>query len=336
MLIVVTLLISLILVYATTLQVIAGGDGTVSEAVTGLLRKAENDPKVPPLGVLPVGQNNNFSLMLLNPFEKTSSKLDNAKIMARAALAVVEGETQPKDVMKIQLIQNDDAEPRKPFYALSGFLWGPFNDILKKKDRYWLTGIFRTYTAFLFNGFGSNSVQWNCKANLIYTEPCSGCMNCYEKTESRMQKLHNTRWWSKFNTQEKAPEYSKVLNPNCQVTHEKEIDTDELVITTNTIEKISGETSKLNIKFNENVEKSSTEFISKSWSRVNAKKFFQPSTNQIIEARTVTIIPSETSEEGKEIYYSIDNEQYEVLPIKITVQPYRLRFFVQKSTGSVA
>lgn len=270
--------------------------------------------------------------MLLNPDTKTSSNLDEAKVMARAALAVVEGRTRETDVMKIQLVQSADAEPRKPFYALSGFLWGPFNDILKKKDRYWLTGSLRAYTAFLFNGFGSDAVQWNCKANLIYTDPCAGCMNCYEKAESRTQKLHSSRWWAKYNPQEKVPEYSKISNPNCTVTHEKQIDTNELVITTNTADGKLNEASKLNIKFNEpEIEESSIDFIKNSWKRAGDKKHYQSSTEQVIQARTVTILPSETSDEGQEIYYSFDNEQYEVLPMKITLQPKRLTFFVNRS-----
>jgi acylglycerol kinase len=300
----------------------------LSETVTGLLRKAENDPKIPPIGVLPVGQMNHFSLMLLNPDEMPSNKLERAKSMANAAMAVVKGKTEPKDVMKIQLIQSEGAEPRKPFYALSGLLWGPFNDILKKKDRYWLTGSLRTFTAFLFNGFGSSDVQWNCITDVTYTEPCTGCMNCYEKSESRTQRLHNSRWWSKFNTQEAAPEYSKILNPNCAVGHQKTIKSDELIITTNTAEGILNDKSKMNIKFNPKEEESSSfQFISESWARLRSRNHLKAPNQEVIEARTVTILPSQTSEDDREIYYSIDNEQYEVLPIKITLQPKRLNFF---------
>lgn len=299
--------------------------------MTGLLRKAENEPDIPPIGVLPVGQMNHFSLMLLSPDQMPSNKLERAKAMAHAAMAVVKGKTEEKDVMKIQLIQSADAvEQRKPFYALSGFMWGTFNDILKKKDRYWLTGSLRTYTAFLFNGFGSSDVQWNSEANLLYTEPCSGCLNCYEKSESRTQKLHKSRWWSTFNAKETVPEYSKVLNPNCQISHEKTISTDELIITTNTAEGKSSDKPKMNIKFSKkDQEDSSFEFISNSWARLRSRNHLSAPDQEVVEARTVTILPKETTEDDREIYYSIDNEQYEVLPIKITLQPKKLNFFTQ-------
>src|SRR5690349_4890848 len=138
--------------------------------------------------------------MLLNPQDLPTNKVEEVRAMARAALAVVKGKTERKDVMKIQLItqQSDEqVEPRKPFYAVGSLFWGSFNDIMKKKDKYWVTGSLRNYTAFLFNGFGRHDVTFNCKANLIYSDPCSGCSNCYEKTESRSQKMQNSRWWSK-------------------------------------------------------------------------------------------------------------------------------------------
>lgn len=311
--------------------VIAGGDGTVSESITGLMRRAAHDPKLPPVGVVPIGKVNQFSFMLLNSQGMPKNKVEEVKAMANAALSIVKGKTEKKDVMKIELIPDANvelSEPKKPFYAVGSLMWGSFNDIMRKKDKYWVTGSLRNYTAFLFNGFGRHDVSWDCKANIIYSDPCSGCSNCYEKTESKTQKLHNARWWSKFNTnQEKAPDYSKVLNPNCLTTHEETIDTSEFYISTNTAEGTPESEPKMNIKIDSNPNDSGFDYILNSWSRVRDRRYLEPSQTRSIEARTLVLLPETTSEEDNEIYYSIDNESYEVLPIKITLLPKRVEFF---------
>lgn len=329
--------------------VVAGGDGTLSEAVTGLLRRAQSDPMIPAVGeiekfkpvhvspqflsfagIVPVGSVNQFSLMLFNSDELPKNKVEEVRAMARAAISVVKGKTERKDVMKIQLIADpnvEQTEPRKPFYAVGSLFWGSFNDIMKKKDKYWVTGSLRNYTAFLFNGFGREDVTFTCKANLIYSDPCSGCSNCYEKTESRTQKMQNSRWWSKFNAQEKAPDYSKILNPNCLNTHDESIDTSELVISTNTVEGLSNTGSKMNIKINTKSDDRGIDYILSSWKRVSSRRYLEIPQTKTIEARTVVLMPETNSNEDKEIYYSIDNEPYEVMPIKITLLPERVEFF---------
>lgn len=331
--------------------IVAGGDGTLSEAITGLLRRAQTDPKVPAVGefiilrlmttrlmitliscsgVVPVGCVNQFSFMLFNSQELPTNKVEEVKAMARAALSVVKGKTEKKDVMKIQLIADpnvEQAEPTKPFYAVGSLSWGSFNDIMKKKDKYWVTGPLRNYTAFLFNGFGRKDVSFDCKANLIYSDPCLGCSNCYEKLESRTQKMQNSRWWSQFNAQEKVPDYSKVLNPNCLNTYEEKIDTSEFVISTNTAEGISDSNSKMNIKVNTKQDDRGFDYILSSWKRISNRRYLDIPESKIIGARTVVLMPEVNSEEDKELYYAIDNEPYEVMPIKITLLPKRLEFF---------
>lgn len=309
--------------------VVAGGDGTLSETITGLLRKAESDPKIPAVGVLPCGKVNQFSLMLFNSESMPKNKVEEVKAMADAALAVVKGKTEMKDVMKIQLIPGENVEqtePKKPFYAVGSLFWGSFNDIFRKKDRFWVTGPWREFTAFLFNGFGSQDVTWNCKANLIYSDACDGCSNCYEKTVSKTQMLHNARWWSKFNAVEKAPDYSRILNPNCLNTHQEQIDTSELVVATNTAEGVADNKSKMNIKISTKMDDSGIDYILSSWKRLKERKLLEIPQSRVIEARTLVLLPEET-EEDKDVYYSIDNEAYEVMPIKITLLPKRVEFF---------
>ncbi|KAG5677739.1 hypothetical protein PVAND_007470 [Polypedilum vanderplanki] len=308
--------------------ILAGGDGTISESITGLIRREDGLGNSCTIGVLPLGQTNLFSLMLLNSTSHIKNRVDEVKAMANGALAIVRGNTKKQDIMKIELITEEQQQSNKTFYAVGSIHWGSFYDILRKKDKYWLTGSLRNYTAFLFNGlFPRENITWNCDAKVTYTEPCNGCSNCYEKIETRSQKLHNSRWWSKFNAREVAPEYSKVLNPNCLQTTEIQINGSEFAISTNLLEGQPEDKSKLNIKFNDKPENYSFDYIWKSWKRVANRNYIDIPESKHVSARQALLIPSLPSSD-KESFFAIDNNSFEVRPIKVTVLPKRANFFV--------
>lgn len=313
--------------------VIGGGDGSISEVITGLMRKAESGgDSIPAIGVLPLGTFNQFSLNLINGSAKISNKVENVRAMADCALSIVKGNAVKKDIMKIELIPNeeDEGDVKKPFFAVGSIHLGAFNDIIRKRDKYWLTGSLRNYSAFLFNGlYPRNNVTWYSKASMIYSPPCEGCSNCYKKIESNKQKLQNSRWWSKFNAKEKVPEYSKILNPECMTTAEIDFETSEFVITTNTIESKNEDPSKLNIKVNSLFDDSGFSYIWNSWKRVIDRTFLEIPNCKNLSARQLTLFPhvSMSSEEGNEKLFTIDFNTFELRPIKVTVMPKKIDFF---------
>lgn len=65
-------------------------------------------------------------------------------------MAVVQAATKPLDVMKIEIL--DDENAHKPIFALCGLLWGAFRDVDAKQDKYWYFGPLRNYAAYVFNG----------------------------------------------------------------------------------------------------------------------------------------------------------------------------------------
>lgn len=209
------------------------------------------------VGVLPVGFQNSFSYRLYSKEEQPTDKVEKVRSMANAALSVVRDKSELKDVLKIELLKDEENSEKKPFYALSTFQWGAYRDIFAKRDQYWYTNGLRTYAAFLFNGFHREKVgvTWDCSASLTYTDPCQGCTNCYEKHETNLQKLQKTRWWSifipKFGSAAKkaeGPDYSKIVNENCSVTKDLEVNCNEIILTTNNIENPNEKQSKLHIK----------------------------------------------------------------------------------------
>jgi acylglycerol kinase len=316
--------------------VVAGGDGTLAETVTGLLRRSPETIQKIKVGVFPLGHQNTTSVRLYSPLEPPKNKVEEARTMALAALSVVKGKVAKKDVVKIELLETEEGqEPRKPFYALSSFQWGAYRDITAKRDKYWYTNGLRTYMAFLFNGFHRGGVTWDCEASLTYTDPCQGCKNCWDKQETRMQKIHQTRWWSKFiprfgvSRKDEGPDYSKITNENCAVTKDLDVRASELIFTTNNFENPESQESKLHLKIGP-ADYYGFSFIGESWKRVWTKNHYDMPDYKIIEARTVQVIPNESEKDEKreEKFFNIDNEAYEVMPVKISLIPRRIDFYV--------
>lgn len=298
---------------------IAGGDGTLSEAVTGLLRRENHEC---PIGILPVGRTNSVARRLFFNSLLIGSNLDEVRGLANAAISVVRGKVEKKDVMKIEVLPDEGDVPGKPVYAMASLHWGAYRDALLLRDRYWYAGPFREYASFLFNGF-SSKLTWNCNAKIRFTPPCDGCSNCFRKEE--VKPIENRRWMAKFiptslPDRPIGPDYSKVVNNHCSDETEWEINPTDFLLTSNNIDRpVDGENStKLTIKLGKN-EVSGFDFMSESWSRLNGAEF--KSVNEI-SCRTIEIRPKKVFIEGQnEIYFSIDNEAYEVKPIRISLLP---------------
>uniref|UniRef100_A0A182R076 Acylglycerol kinase, mitochondrial n=1 Tax=Anopheles farauti TaxID=69004 RepID=A0A182R076_9DIPT len=321
--------------------IVGGGDGTLSEAVSGMKRR--QDGAQCPIGVLPLGRTNTLAMKLFSAEGAKNTDLENVRSMANAAYAVIAGKKEKTDVMRIEVLPSaaDETPPEKPVYAVGALQWGAFRDILSLRDKYWYTASLRDYTAFLFNAFDS-AHTWNCKAKIAYTEPCTGCSNCYRDFDdqwaaAKKQEQQPRRWWSVFVPRSKtAPktDYSKIVNEKCSVRHEIEVDPAEVVIKTGNVTSTEegesvGETStKLDVVVGEQVD-SSFSFIGGSWGRVKNRKFLECPSKEHISVRTVELHPArlKVEESDPELYYSIDNEAYEVRPVRITLVPKAVEIF---------
>lgn len=323
---------------------VAGGDGTINETITGLMRRSINEEKCP-IGVLPLGRTNSIAEKV-HKFNITNN-VEEIRSLAESTISVVRGKTQKKDVMKIQILSKDEKDKQastttettdkletekdktiKPIFAMGSIEWGAFRDIKSLKDKYWYTGPFREYASTLFNAF-NNKLTWNCKAKLIYTPPCTGCSNCYIKSVSNQNKISTTgRWWSRFipkfrtqplgtviGNQNKEPDYSKIINENCTKTNSIELNSTEIVLSVNTS---NDSLSKLEVYVDGPFE-SKYDFIKDNWQRIQTRKI---QGNKEIEARTIELIPENVNNtEDNEVFYSIDSEAFEVKPIKVVLIP---------------
>lgn len=290
--------------------------------------------------MLPTGRTNTVGESIFG-FSNTS-KLERAKGLADASMSIVRGNIVEKDVMKIEVLDNDETNVNiKPVYATGSFEWSTFSEAFNKRDSYWYLGSLRNYATFLINAF-NNNLTWNCSASIAYTYPCAGCSNCYVKPH-QIEIKSTRRWWSGFmpsfrlgsQPTEPKTDYSKIKNPNCINEKSIECESSGIIISTSNVNKSitdgsNNEIPKLTLKL---IKPSyGFSFISDSFDRINSKRI---NLDAEYEVRTVRLNPKTIDyNEDKERFFYIDNESYEVKSINVTLLPKFLRFYAPKNEKS--
>ncbi|XP_048405300.1 acylglycerol kinase, mitochondrial isoform X2 [Stegostoma tigrinum] len=126
----------------TDMIVVAGGDGTLQEVITGLLRREDEAvfSRIP-IGFIPLGKMNSLSQALY------STNKEQARHILNATLAIVKGETVPLDVLEIK------GDKDRPVFAVSGLRWGAYRDASAKLSKYWYLGPLKDKACHLFSMF---------------------------------------------------------------------------------------------------------------------------------------------------------------------------------------
>ncbi|XP_022123920.2 acylglycerol kinase, mitochondrial [Pieris rapae] len=286
--------------------IVAGGDGTLSETVTGLLRRNDDANRFP-LGILPLGSTNSIG----NTLFPGGKGVEKVKQLIEACMAIVQGQTILKDAMKIEPLANEEETPSRPIYAMTSINWGAFRDIQAKRDKYWLYGPLREYAAYIFNGY-KDSITWICNGVITYTPPCAGCSNCLTKKPELKRK------WSFFMPSTQATNDTakiKILNPECAVTEELCFKTSEMKISPN----VTGGLPALRVELGRN-KYSYTEFVSEGWRRIKGDSKIE----EVVKARTILLQPQSTKPDE---VFEIDKEEFDVKPMKVTILPNMIKMF---------
>lgn len=130
----------------TDMIVCAGGDGTVNEVITGLLRRPDAEKLLNiPIAVIPLGRSNTICKLL-----SEGSKSDTqAQWITEMTANLFSGKTVMVDVMKVQ------SEDGKDAYALTDFRWGSYRDAQAKQNKYWYWGGLKKYVTYVFRALRS-------------------------------------------------------------------------------------------------------------------------------------------------------------------------------------
>ncbi|XP_043269650.1 acylglycerol kinase, mitochondrial [Venturia canescens] len=298
--------------------IVAGGDGTLADVVTGLMRKYSTNlgnVKKCPIGVLPLGQTNRLADSLFEDY----NELADVHKMADATMAVVRGATKAIDAVEVQPLEKDPENDIKPVYAVGIIEWGAWRDAESRVNKYWYWGYLRKYVTYIFTGY-KKDVNWDCNATVRYSEPCHGCSRCYKELHSTEETNTTRRWWQAFLPRKvvhaTGPDYSKIVNDKCGELHELPISATELHLTTDNIENVDPHTPP-SIKLQLGPETISyTDFIAEGWRRVRGDN--KPTLNEALRAKQIELIPNKAENFGdKEQMFSIDNDEFELKPLKI-------------------
>ncbi|KAM9311501.1 acylglycerol kinase, mitochondrial [Gastrophryne carolinensis] len=295
----------------TDLIIVAGGDGTLQEVITGLLRRADQTSfsKIP-IGFIPLGMTNTLGRTL---FPQTDNKVQN---ILEATLSILKGETVPLDVLQIK------GEQEQPVFALTSLRWGSYRDAAVKSTKYWYLGPLKTRAAHLF----STMKEWPQRhpATILFLGPTERPPEEPEEKPSRpalyfriYRRLVNYWYPPKVEVPVEAPP---------EPWEEAQLSAVELTISTqNHHLDLMRNLDSMNICA-EPDSLSKSAFISLGVEKVQNPLLCSTDAQQIQASRCNVQLP-----EGTKGHFSIDYEEYEAMSVEVTVLPRKLRFLCHPS-----
>uniref|UniRef100_A0A8D1UK93 Acylglycerol kinase, mitochondrial n=1 Tax=Sus scrofa TaxID=9823 RepID=A0A8D1UK93_PIG len=291
----------------TDVIIVAGGDGTLQEVITGVLRRADEATfsKIP-IGFIPLGQTSTLSQTL---FAESGNKVQH---IIDATLAIVKGETVPLDVLQIK------GEKEQPVFALTGLRWGSFRDAGVTVSRYWYLGPLKTKAAYFF----STLKEWpqTHQASISYTGPAERPPSGAEETPPRPSLYRRilrrlASYWAQ-------PQDALSPEVSSEVWKEVQLSTLELSITTrNSQLDLTSKEDFMNICMEPNTI-SKGDFIMLGSKKVRDPRLRAEGTECLPASRCALLLP-----EGTGGFFSIDSEEYEAMPVEVKLLPRKLRFF---------
>uniref|UniRef100_A0A8C9TR35 Acylglycerol kinase, mitochondrial n=1 Tax=Scleropages formosus TaxID=113540 RepID=A0A8C9TR35_SCLFO len=286
------------------LLIVAGGDGTLQEVITGLLRRSDQASfsKIP-IGFIPLGSQNSLSQSLHLP---TDNRVKN---ITAATLSILKGETVPLDVLQIK------GEKDQPVFALIGLRWGSFRDVATSFSKYWYLGPLKTKAAHWF----STLREWpqNRQASLSFQMPTPRPPD--EPTERPPRPWLLRRIIHRLQHFWNPPVEGEVSSP--EHWEQKEISTVELSIMTQNRNPAVKRPEDSMVVCMEPDSLTVGEFIA-----IGSEKVKDPAQcsvkGQQLEASVCQLgLPQGGG------FFNIDNEEYEAMPVEVRLLPRKLRFF---------
>ncbi|XP_033049863.1 acylglycerol kinase, mitochondrial isoform X1 [Trachypithecus francoisi] len=297
----------------TDVIIVAGGDGTLQEVVTGVLRRTDEATfsKIP-IGFIPLGETSSLSHTL---FAESGNKVQH---ITDATLAIVKGETVPLDVLQIK------GEKEQPVFAMTGLRWGSFRDAGVKVSKYWYLGPLKIKAAHFF----STLKEWpqTHQASISYTGPTERPPSEPEETPVQRPSLYR-RILRRLASYWAQPQDALSQEVSPEVWKDVQLSTIELSITTrnNQLDPTSKE-DFLNICIEPDTI-SKGDFITIGSRKVRNPKLHAEGTECLQASRCTLLVPEVSGEGGAGGSFSIDSEEYEAMPVEVKLLPRKLQFF---------
>ncbi|CAK6960162.1 acylglycerol kinase%2C mitochondrial [Scomber scombrus] len=292
----------------TDMLIVAGGDGTLQEVITGLLRRPDQDAfSNIPIGFIPLGSRNSLSpgLHLLSD--------NKVKDITSATLSILKGETVPLDVLQIK------GEKEQPVFALTGLRWGAFRDVAAKISKYWYLGPLKSSAAHWF----STLQEWPLvrEVSVTYLSPTLRPPDLPPQKPTRPSLLHRigrrlkNYWYPPVEEPPKEEEPEKW--------EEQQLSSLELFIQTHNKNPVEMRINDSLMICAEPDDFTVSEFITVGNKKEEDPTIFTKGSTKLEASACQLQLP-----EGTGGFYNIDNEEYEAMPVEIRLLPRKLRFFI--------
>ncbi|KAK5902627.1 hypothetical protein CesoFtcFv8_007866 [Champsocephalus esox] len=292
----------------TDMLIVAGGDGTLQEVVTGLLRRPDQDTIChTPIGFIPLGSRNSLSpsLHLLSD--------NKVKDITSATLSILKGETVPLDVLQIK------GETEQPVFALMGLRWGAFRDVAAKISKYWYLGPLKTNAAHWL----STLHDWPQvrEVSVSYLDPNLRPPDLPPQKTQRPSLLYRIFLRLKHRWSPPVVEPPKVEEP--EEWKEEQLSTLELFVQTHNKNPVQRRINDSMMIYAEPDNLTVGEYITVGNKKDEDPTVFTKESTKLEASACRLQLP-----EGTAGFYNIDNEEYEAMPVEISLLPRKLRFFI--------
>nr|XP_022323840.1 acylglycerol kinase, mitochondrial-like [Crassostrea virginica] len=300
----------------------AGGGGTLLETVTGIMKKEDKDfTKKIPVGVIPLGKTNLFAKLMYG------SDKEQVRFILDSTLAVVDGFSKKMDV--VEYISEDG----RSTYSMIGLTAGAYSEAEKKKKKYWYFGPLKFKWAYI----RSTLTQW--------PSVISGKISYIPATEENTkltkivikQPVPEVRrsWWNilylfyKPRPQHSQEVYEEVEAEDGQ--DEETISEDVSSMELSVIAPIAqGQQEKI-VAPELHIGPSQInrqDFISEGFRREKLPtRVFNSPDDRHSFVKKFKFVPDLPEDAEKKVWYSIDGEQYEAVPVEIKLLRNRLNIF---------
>ncbi|CAJ1057152.1 acylglycerol kinase%2C mitochondrial [Xyrichtys novacula] len=292
----------------TDMLIVAGGDGTLQEVITGLLRRPDQDTfSSTPIGFIPLGSHNSLSPSL---HHLTDNKV---KDILSATLSILKGETVPLDVLQIK------GEKDQPVFALMGLRWGAFRDVAATISKYWYLGPLKKNAAHWF----STLREWPLvrSVSISYTAPTLRPPDQPPQKPPRPNLLYRIVRRLKNYWNPPVEEPPKVEEP--EKWEEQQLSTLELFVQTQNKNPVQRRLHDSLIICAEPDDFTVSEFITVGNKKEEDPALFTKGSTKVEASACQLQLPEDTGG-----FYNIDNEAYEAMPVEIRLLPRKLRFFI--------
>jgi len=312
----------------TDMIVCAGGDGTVNEIVTGIMRRPDSEKWAnTPIGIIPLGKTNTICEMLSKGKEGKTQQ----QWITEATSNLFSGNATMVDVFRVETEDGKDA------YGLTDFRWGFYRDAFAKQNNYWFLGSFKKYMTYIWNSkwvktAEPNELDLSCneplKATKEVKEATLGPLNTRQGHNISLSKMLSPLLPSFIKSSESEVEDVKVEEEQ-EIVKEPEV-FDKMEQDIATVEFMASANKH---ELNERRESYSMH-LSLQEKHFNFAEFVQNGPSSMVDGRYVPVNPVKENQCSKfkivpknkeDSFFSIDNEAFEAVPCTVELLPNRIK-----------